>query len=184
MKSYGYFYILNHIAMAVDAPNKEVGFKALVELDMFNRASIFTRPDAEPRAAKLVRDLTDSLYPKSADTNPTVEQRMMLVQALHDQELESIVGGIRFFVPFAYTKEQLTEQFGFFDNGESLNVPYFLRHMFMDDQAVFCDGKLTSFAYSCAHGEVSQTARQYGLFPAQAYGKNDIPERYKHLPLF
>lgn len=184
MKSYGYFYVLNHIAMAVDAPNKEVGFKALVELDMFNRASILTRPDADPRVTKIVRDLTEALYPSATDIHPTVAQRMMLVQALHDQELESIVGGIRFFVPFAYTKEQLTDQFGFFDNGDGLNVPYFLRHLFMEDQAVFLDGKLTSFANSCIHGEVSKTARQYGLLPAQAYGKNDIPERFKHLPLF
>lgn len=184
MKSYGYFFILNHIAMAVDAPNKEVGFKALIELDMLNRASIFTRPDAEPRAAKLVRDLTQAIYPPASDIYPTVAQRMMLVKALHDEELESIVGGIRFFVPFAYTKEQLTEQFGFFDNGEALNVPYYLRHMLMEDQAVFLDGKLTSFAYSCSHGEVTQTARTYGLLPAQAYGKNDIPEQFKHLPLF
>lgn len=184
MKSYGYFFILNHIAMAVDAPDKDVGFKALIELDMLNRASTFARPDAEPRAAKLVRDLTQAIYPPSADKQPTVAQRMMLVQALHDEELAGIVGGMRFFVPFAYTKEQLTEQFGFFDTGEALNVPYYLRHMFMDDQAVFCEGKLTSFAHSCAYGEVTQTTKTYGLFPAQAYGKNDIPEQFKHLPLF
>ena len=183
MKSYGYFYMLNHIAMAVDAPNKDVGFKAMVELDMFNRASIFTRPDAEPRAAQLVKDLTAAIYPVG-DCRPTIEQRMMLVQALHDQELEKIVGSIRFFVPFAYTKEELCDTFGFFDNGDTLSIPYFLRHHFMDDQAVFCEGKLTSFAYSCSHGEVSKTARQYGLFPAYAYGKNDIPEQFKHLPLF
>lgn len=184
MKSYGYFYILNHIAIAVDNASKEAGFKDLVQLDMFNRASIFTRPDAEPRAAKIVRDLTEALYPKTADSNPTIAQRMMLVQMLHDQELENIVGTMRFFVPFAYTKEQLTEQYGFFDNGDTLSIPYFLRHMFMDDQAVFCDGKLTSFAHAAQHGELTPTVRQYGLISAQAYGKNDIPEQFKHLPLF
>lgn len=184
MKSYGYFYILNHIAMAVDAPSKEAGFKALVELDMFNRASVFVLPDGEPRAAQLIRELTDALYPKSADTQPTIEQRMMLVQALHDQELEKIVGGIRFFVPFAYTKEVLCDTFGFFDKGDALSVPYFLRHMFMADQAVFCNGKLTSFAHAVGHGEVTPTDSQYGLFPAQAYGKDNIPEKYKHMPLF
>lgn len=184
MKSYGYFFVLNHIALAVDDPVKENGFKKLVELDMLNRASTLTRPDAEPRASKIVRDLSEALYPKTADTSPTVAQRMMLVQMLHDQELEKIVGGIRFFVPFAYTKEQLTEQFGFFDNGEALSVPYFLRHMFMAEQAVFCNGKLTSFAAAAEHGEISKTDMQYGLICAQAYGKNDIPEQFKHLPLF
>lgn len=184
MKSYGYFFVLNHIAMAVDCPDKHVGFKNLIQLDMLNRASKLALPDAEPRAAQLVRDLTDAIYPKSADSNPTVEQRMMLVQALHDEELAKIVGTIRFFVPFAYTKEVLTDTFGFYEQEQTLHIPYFLRHHFLEDQAVFCNGELTSFANSCSYGELSQTARQYGLFPAYAYGKNDIPDKFKHLPLF
>lgn len=184
MKSYGYFYVLNHIALAVDTQDQTAGFKSLVELDMFNRAGILVMPDAEPRARQIVHDLSAALYPKSADTVPTVEQRMMLVRVLHDSELTRIFGTMRFFSPFAFTKEDLTTRFGFFEDGERLIMPYFIRHLILQDQAVFCEGKLTSFSYAMSHGEVDKQAITYGLLPATAYGKNNIPEQYRHLPLF
>lgn len=186
MKNYGYFFILNHIALAVDAASKEAGFKDLVELDMFNRASVLVVPDAEPRGRQIAHDLTAALYPQAADCVPTVEQRMMLVQALHDQELEKILADIRFFVPHAYTKQMLITRFGFYaePDQQALNMPYYLRKHIMSDTAVFCEGRLTSFSDACSNGHITENMRDYGLLTAQAYGNDNMPEMFQDLPLY
>ncbi|QYW03602.1 hypothetical protein pEaSNUABM14_00302 [Erwinia phage pEa_SNUABM_14] len=186
MKNYGYFFILNHIALAVDSASKEAGFKDLVELDMFNRASVLVVADAEPRGRQIANDLTAALYPRAADCVPTVEQRMMLVQALHDAEIEKILGNIRFFVPHAHTREDLISRFGFYVENDqpALFMPYYMRKHILSDTAVFCEGRLTSFRDACSNGTVTENIRDYGLLTAQAYGKDNVPEMYQDLPLF
>ncbi len=180
MKNYGYWYVLNHIACAVDAASKEAGFKDLVELDMFNRASILVLPHAEPRALQLIRDLSESLYPNS-DINPSVEQRMMLVQALHDAELKKILGDTKIFVPHVYTDQQLMIDYGFFrkDDKSPMFMPYYLRRHIMASQAVFCEDRLVSFESACSTGEITSDVRRYCLLPAQAYGSDSMPEKYR-----
>lgn len=183
MKSYGYFFLLNHIALAVDRTDVVEGFKDLVQFDMFNRASIFVLDDAEPKAKKLVRDLTQALYP-CGDAHATVAQRMMLVRAILDQELDLIIGGIRLFVPYMYTKEELCINYGFFDDGNHLRIPYFLRMLIVPDQAVFYNDRVTSFSDVCTNGEVTRTDKEYGLFPGYVYGHDNVPEKFQHLQLF
>jgi len=182
MKSYGYFLVLNHIALAVDNPSKEAGFKSLIELDMFNRASSIVLPDAEPKGFKLAKDLTEAIYPASADVQPTIGQRMMIVQALHDQEVSALLGDTTIFVAHSFTNDELMTRFGFFHDGTdtALFMPYYLRKHIMADQAVFCEGKLTSFDYACSNGAITPHINSYGLLTAQAYGHDTMPAKYRH----
>ncbi len=186
MNKSGYFVILNHIAHAVDHADKEVGFKDLIELDMMNRAALsMLRADAHlhPEVRRLMTDLTQALYPPVSDINPTIEQRMMLVQAMFDSELEKILGDIRIFLSHSFTQDVLIERFGFVQINQEpeLYYPYYLRQHIMTDQAVFCDGELTTFAHACAHGKISPLMIQKGLLPLRAYARDTMPDKYRDI---
>lgn len=189
MDAYGYFSLLNRIAHGVDSASKEAGFKSLVECDMLMRSSLAQYPeDFSARTANLVGSLKDSLYPTAADFNPTIDQRMMIVEALLDSEIELIVldEGAP-FNPHYYSKHLLVRRFGLHpdeQNNGRLRLPYFLRKALSPELNVFVRDDVPA-KFGLAIGEEDITPEMYyrGLFPVYVYGKGSLPAKLRHLPL-